>query len=398
MEAQRVFEQLDDYTANVLRQPNHSRWQHCAQALLDPYAYSQIASGGIMQGYSIFPYGLTMNYWRTHDAKMTGAVNTLATLGPQNYNVGTVDEYGIREASYRANMWMANSQLGAPVWPLLQRNIDKLIGMMDIIARDGRGDAHPYMAGLAAETLSRWYRFSIAQGTPDYRVVPAVKKALDAMWASTWLPAHGFLDYDSYILPQNTSAAYTDLDNLAVQGYAWLWFMTGDPQEQQHAFDLFQHALDSPGDYGWSGKQFSQMWEFSPDAVRLLQNNGASYTDQASNPYTGSWPVTTPPTLEKVNCDPNSYRGCKSGTIGTSTATIFWTTYVPATSQVFYGTTVGYGHQTSVADPSGVLVHSMTLTQLDPSTVYHFRPKSVDLLGNAAEMHDLTFTTSAVGK
>ena len=395
----RVFQQLDDYTANVLREPYHSHWQHCAQALLDPYAYFQIANGGAMQGYSIFPYGMAMNYWRTRDAKMTGAVNTLATVGPQHVSVGTVDPYGMRETSYRSNMWMANSQIGAPVWPLLQRNIDRLIGMMDIVARDGHSaDVHPFMVGLAAETLSRWYEFSVARGAPDYRVVPTLKKALDSMWASTWLPDYGFLDYNSYRLPHNTSVAYTDLDNLNVQGYAWLWFMTGDPQEQQHSFDLFYHALDSPGDYEWSGKQFSQMWEFSPDAVRLLQNNGASYTEQVSNPYAGPWPVTTPPTLEKVNCDPNYYRGCKAGTIGTSTATIFWTTYVPATTQVFYGTTVGYGHQTSVADPSGVLVHSMTLTQLAPGTLYHFRAKSVDLLGNVAEMRDLTFTTSVVGK
>jgi len=394
----RVFEQLDDYTANVLGQPNHSHWQHCAQALLDPYAYYQIANSGNMQGYSIFPYGMAMNYWRTRDAKMTGAVNVLATVGPQRVNVGTVDPYGMREASYRSNMWMANSQLGAPAWPLLQRNIDRLVGMMDIVARDGRGDAHPFMVGIAAETLSRWYQFSAAQGAPDYRVVPALKKALDAMWVSTWLPAYGFMDYDSYILPQNTSVAYTDLNNLDAQGYAWLWFMTGDPQEQQHAFDLFQHALDSPGDYSWSGKQFSQMWEFSPDAVRLLQNNGASYTEQASNPYVGAWPVTTPPVLEKVNCDPNYYPGCNAATIGASTATIFWTTYVPATTQIFYGTTVGYGKQTLVVDPNGATAHSMTLTQLSPATLYHFRVKSVDLLGNVAEMRDLTFTTSAVGK
>jgi hypothetical protein len=395
----RVFQQLDDYTANVLRQPNHSRWQHCAQALLDPYAYFQIANSGNMQGYSIFPAGLAMNYWRTRDAKMTGAVNALATVGPQHVSVGWVDPYGMREASYRSNMWMANTQLGAPVWPLLQRNIDRLIGMMDIVASDGHSaDAHPFMVGIAAETLSRWYQFSVACGAPDYRVVPALKRALDSMWVSTWLPAAGQLEYNSFRLPHNTPVAYTDLNNLNVQGYAWLWFMTGDPQEQQHAFDLFQNALDSPGDYGWSGKQFSQMWEFSPDAVRLLQNNGASYTEQASNPYAGPWLVTTPPTLEKVNCDPNYYRGCKAGTIGTSTATIFWMTYVPATTQVFYGTTVGYGHQTSVANPSGVLVHSMTLTQLAPGTFYHFRAKSVDLLGNVAEMRDLTFSTLEIGK
>ncbi len=80
----RVFQQIDDYTANVLQTPNHAYWQHCAQAILNPYAYWQIANRGAMQGFSIFPYGMTMNYWRTHDMVMLNAVNTLATMGSQS--------------------------------------------------------------------------------------------------------------------------------------------------------------------------------------------------------------------------------------------------------------------------------------------------------------------------
>ncbi len=96
----------------------------------------------------------------------------------------------MRENAYRANMWMANSQLGAPQWPLLQRDIDKLIGQL-IMCAEGSGGVggavHPFMVGLAVETLSRWYNFSVAAGNPDYRVVPVVKAALDTLWSTNWM-------------------------------------------------------------------------------------------------------------------------------------------------------------------------------------------------------------------
>ncbi len=48
-----------------------------------------------------------------------------------------VDPWGIRENSYRSNAWMTDEMLGAPRWPLLERNIDKIMGNLNIIARGG---------------------------------------------------------------------------------------------------------------------------------------------------------------------------------------------------------------------------------------------------------------------
>ncbi len=386
----RVFQQIDDYKANVLNQPDHAYWQHCAQAILNPYAYYLNANKGSMAGYSIFPYGMTMNYWRTHDVAMLDAVNTLATVGPQYRVTGSVDPNGMRENAYRANMWMANSQLGAAQWPLLQRNIDKLIGNL-IMGAEGTGAVgaavHPFMVGLAVETLSRWYAFSVAAGKPDYRVVPVVKAALDTLWNTNWLPS-GWFNYNRYTLPVSTTDQSL-LNNLNAQGYAWLWYMTGDTTERQHAYDLFSNAFHPASGFSWDGKEFSQEFEFSFDTVRLLQNNGLSYTDPASNTYSGYWPVTTPPVPTKVNC--NSI--CATGTIGSDHATIAWTTYVPASTQVLYGTTTAYGKQTVLSDTHGALSHSVTLTGLLPATTYHFRAQSVDMSGNTGQTPDLTFTT-----
>lgn len=386
----RVFQQIDDYEANVLQKPNHAYWQHCAQAVLYPYAYYLAANKGAMQGYSIFSYGMTMNHWRTHNVLMLDAVNALATVGTYHLYQGSIDPWGIRENSYVANMWMANAQLGNAVSPLLQRDIDKLIGNL-IMGAEGTGavgaGVHPFMVGLAAETLSRWYAFSVAAGKPDYRVVPVMKAALDTLWATNWQPA-GWFNYNRFTLPVSTTDSSL-LNNLNAQGYAWLWYMTGDPTERQHAYDLFSNAFHPASGFDWDGKEFSQEFEFSFDTVRLLQNNGLSYTDHASNSFEGYWPVSTPPIPTKMNCGPT----CATGTVASDHATITWTTYVLASSQVVYGTTTAYGKQTVLADTHGVLSHSADLSGLLPATKYHFNVRSVDMMGNASQSSDLTFTT-----
>ena len=385
----RVFEQIDDYTAEVLQQPNHAYWQHCSQAVLYPYAYYLAANKGSMQGWRIFPYGMTMNYWRTHNDVMLDAVNKMATVGTWSSSGGSVDPIIMREMSYISNTWMANAQLGAPISPLLQRNIDELIGMM-IMAAEGTGaigaDAHPFMVGLAAETLSRWYSFSVARGNPDYRVIPSMKAGLDALWATNWNQS-GWLVYNRFDPP--TSSDPSLLNNLNSQGYAWLWYMTGDETERQHAYALFSNAFHPASGFDYMGKEFSQEFEFSFDTVRLLQNNGVSYTEPESNVFEGFWPVTTPPSPMNVNCNAT----CATGTIASDHATITWTTYVLASTQVVYGTTTAYGQQTVFSDTSGVLSHSATLTGLLPATKYHFRAKSVDMMGNTSQSPDLTFTT-----
>ena len=103
-------------------------------------------------------------------------------------------------------------------------------------------------------------------------------------------------------------------------------------------------------------------------------------------------PIPTLPISEKVNCDRNYYPGCKPGTIGSTTATIFWNTYKPATTQLIYGKTTAYG-QNSDLDKTMVLSHTVNLTHLQPGTTYHFRTRSVDSTGNVGSMHDLSFTT-----
>jgi hypothetical protein len=92
-------------------------------------------------------------------------------------------------------------------------------------------------------------------------------------------------------------------------------------------------------------------------------------------------PDTTPPVISSVQA---------SG-ITTTSAVITWTTDEPATSYVNYGLTTSYGG--TVGSSLTVLLHSVTLTGLNPSTLYHFRVRSTDASTNESVSGDYTFQT-----
>ncbi|MFH1006892.1 MAG: fibronectin type III domain-containing protein [Candidatus Latescibacterota bacterium] len=77
--------------------------------------------------------------------------------------------------------------------------------------------------------------------------------------------------------------------------------------------------------------------------------------------------------------------------ITTSSATVTWTTDEPSTSVVEYDTTAAYG--LSTAGSEGVTSHSVLLTGLSDSTIYHYRVDSTDVNGNPAWSGDHTFIT-----
>jgi hypothetical protein len=86
--------------------------------------------------------------------------------------------------------------------------------------------------------------------------------------------------------------------------------------------------------------------------------------------------------------------GVFTSSILTTSAVINWTTDQPSTSSVQYGLT----SYTSVTPTDSTLVtqHSVTLSNLTPSTVYHFRVSSTNSSGGTTVSTDSTFTTSAI--
>ena len=76
----------------------------------------------------------------------------------------------------------------------------------------------------------------------------------------------------------------------------------------------------------------------------------------------------------------------------TTSATITWTTAVPANSQITYGTTTSYG-SSSALNSSLVTAHSTALTSLIAGTTYHYRVLSADSTGVLVTGLDNVFTT-----
>ncbi len=120
---------------------------------------------------------------------------------------------------------------------------------------------------------------------------------------------------------------------------------------------------------------------------RLLPNSpcrgtGLGGVDMGAYPSPSS--DTIPPTIFDVG----------SSNLTHNSATIGWTTDESATSQVEYGLSTSYGLSTTF-DPNLVTTHSQTLTGLLSSTLYHYRVRSMDEIGNESISSDYTFTTLA---
>jgi hypothetical protein len=122
-------------------------------------------------------------------------------------------------------------------------------------------------------------------------------------------------------------------------------------------------------------------WTTACSPVTLGSSNGWD-TNFDNVTYRGT-PDTTPLVISQVQATPMS-----------TTATITWTTNRPADSQVEYGTMLPYSSATPV-NPTPVTAHSVQLTGLRPSTLYHYRVTSREGAGTPVVSPDATFTTAA---
>jgi len=375
----RVYQEIESYT-------NDPSWDHCALTLLDPYRQWILANNAAMPLHSIFAYGMEMNYWRTGDTTNSDALQYLATKnGGANYG-GWVDPFWIRETAYMADVRIANELITSQRDRLLAKNIDKLLGDLDVVYMGRLGPEHPFMVGLALETAIHYYDMTVAENHPDYRVPPMVKRAIDSLWRDYYVPSTHAFRFTRWDMP--TIDNWMVLNNLVAPAYAWYWNLTGDPLSLSRGDDLFQHEFDVPGDVTWSGKQFSQTYKWSFDFVRWRSGENNSAVFKGNNFFSGPYADTEPPIETNVAVS----------NITDTTATISWTTYEPASSQIIYGTADDYYPLKSAlydSGSNGKTSHSVTLTGLTPNLTYHYRVQSVDQSNNLAALQDATFTTTA---
>ncbi|MGZ7087314.1 MAG: fibronectin type III domain-containing protein, partial [Ilumatobacteraceae bacterium] len=114
--------------------------------------------------------------------------------------------------------------------------------------------------------------------------------------------------------------------------------------------------------------------------------DAAGNLSDPSDPVSVSTPAasTSPPVISNIT----------ASNITQTSATISWTTDIPSSSQVLYGTSVSYDHSTTLSSTQ-VTTHSQTITGLTANTTYHFAVQSTGSTNNTATSSDRQFQTLA---
>ena len=121
-------------------------------------------------------------------------------------------------------------------------------------------------------------------------------------------------------------------------------------------------------------------------------DNGSQFTVVVSNSV-GSVTSGTATLTVTAAAAPPTISVVAPAAVQSSSATITWTTNIASDSQVDFGTSTSYG-TSSALNSSLVVSHSVSLTGLTSSTLYHFRVKSRNSSGSLTNSSDFTFTTT----
>jgi hypothetical protein len=375
----RVYQQIadyDQYNQKQYKQSDPDEWQRCAELAMEPYKDMTIGTdAGFVDEPNQFPYGMAMHYLRTKDATYQTAVNLLASNKAYDvYYSGSVYAESVRVSAYMMDDRLANEIIGVPRDnEFLLRTVDVMLGYLDqsynlsVSNPNQQGyDIHPFMIGLAMEALITYYELDLAEGnTPDARIPLEIKKTLDWLEATQYIPASHTFAYDAYDVPKNpalvagTLYQATELNDLVATAYAWYWYKTNNATYMNEGDDLFSNVWDSAngqtigGDSGWtySVKEYNQIYKGSFDYVRWRSGKNPDGSTPpvetvlaAANPYGGAWTdYTTPVQFEWVaganGNQPSINPVLTVPVVGPTTATVWFNVFKPNTTlTVYYGT------------------------------------------------------------
>jgi len=193
--------------------------------------------------------------------------------------------------------------------------------------------------------------------------------------------------YTAVANPSTKSATYTPTIPTTGSWTVYVWYPTVTKQTTAAQY-IIHHAggdtvisIDQTANRGtWVSLGTFTLNAGTGNYVRVTNYGGSSRNVAADAIRFVS--DADPPVISNVASNPSDY-----------SAVITWTTDEPATSQVEYGLTAGYGSETA-KDTNLVTSHSVSVTGLDHSTLYNFRVKSEDAALNLAVSGNYTFITT----
>ena len=260
----RIYHQIADYTMDP-------KWTECASALDAFYRKYVLSNNGNIQGWRVFPLGLSMGYMRNGMAADKTAVLALLTNGYANFsNVALVIDWMLsREISYGLETHLVAESLGNPRNPNFQNVVEILFGHFDqwFLSQNALY-TQPFMVALAAEAMIDYF-----DATGDIRVPPLLKLAADQLWAVSWdASSQSFWYYNNNGTPsspvcdiQNDTKpckmTSPDLNLLIVPLYGWVYQHTGLKVYRDRGDRIFKAGVS--GAYLEGGKQFSQNYRWS---------------------------------------------------------------------------------------------------------------------------------------
>jgi hypothetical protein len=255
----RVMYQIADYT-------HDSRWNACAQRALSVYRDEYVLPNqGRVPGYWNFTTGLRMHFERTGQAASKTAVQLLSRNAAYAQDTTgaawTVPTLVSREVAYAILSYIEAENLGEPRRSRRAQLVTDAYGHLDqwFVRFTWRGKTEqvaPFMVGLTAHSLiADW------EETHDARLIPALRRTADWLWANAWIASEEAMLFDVNAAP-GTQAVAPDLNLLIAPMYAFLYRQTGLTQYRDQGDALFAGGVRG-ADLRF-GKQFDQnyLWSF----------------------------------------------------------------------------------------------------------------------------------------
>ena len=189
----------------------------------------------------------------------------------------------------------------------------------------------------------------------------------------------------------SAGSIYQDLNTTPGQTYRLKFAMSGDPGKP--GWPLIKHmevdwdnsVVDTPTFDITSTTPANMGWTYHEYLVTATTNVTRLRFSSLDFDPTG-------PAVDDVTLTPSlPLRNLTVSPIGPTFATVTWVTDVPASSTVEYGRTTAYGN--TISQGGLVTNHRVDLSNLSPSTLYHYRVKSTDANNQATVSGDGTFVT-----